>query len=162
MMFICGFLSFRVVFLSPFYLGFSVCSSFSLSCLSFLFFLSFSMSPCLRVSSLGTGFLVPPVRMSLGLRSRMRDSGWAGYPRPSSPSSNPLQNKPNTVNLLRHQSGSKRRRCSRIWCVFVGCNLRRRSVNLNTSRQISLWSEAFSHILAVEPQNVSNDPVIIR
>lgn len=59
-------------------------------------------------------------------------------------------------------AASKRRRCIRIWRLFVGCNLRRRAVNLNTSRQISLWSEAFSHILAAEPRNVSNDPVIIR
>ncbi|KAM7375651.1 hypothetical protein PAMP_005442 [Pampus punctatissimus] len=55
-----------------------------------------------------------------------------------SSSSYMLVNKPNTMNLLRPQSTSKSRRCNRISGLFVGCNLRRRSVNLNTSRQISL------------------------
>lgn len=44
-------------------------------------------------------------------------------------------------------------------CGFRGCL---RAVNLNTSRQISLWSEAFSLFWAAEPRNVSNDPGIIR
>lgn len=53
------------------------------------------------------------------------DSACVGSPRLSlgSPSSDMLLNKPNTVNLLRPQSASKRRRCSRISTLFVGCNL---------------------------------------
>lgn len=51
-------------------------------------------------------------------------------------------------------------------CCFPVClrvsPLCRRAVNLNASRQISFSSEAFSHILAADPKNVSDDPAIIR
>lgn len=66
--------------------------------------------------------------------------------------------KPNTVNIARPQSAA----VSPDFASLCGRNLRRCSVNLNTSPQIYLWSAAFSHILAAEPWNVSNDPVIIR
>lgn len=54
----------------------------------------------------------------------------------------------------------------RFVCCFPVClrvsPLCRRAVNLNASRRISFSSEAFSHILAADPKNVSDDPAIIR